>query len=259
VSSAAADPPVAGRGRWLREVWGSTIGKKVIVAITGAILVVYVVLHVLGNLKAFEGAGGSGGPAVDSYAEWLRTVGEPAIPREGVLWTIRVVLLAALVLHVVGVIQLARRNYAARPREVKVAPRIQRSLSSTTMMLTGVALLAFVVFHILQFTTGTIQVTPVRDGAVYANLYDAFQKWYFVLVYVAAVSFLGLHLHHAVWSVTQTAGWDKPNRNPTFRRFAAGTAIAVAVGFAAVPIAFWTDILPAPPAPEAQLAAAEAR
>ena len=86
---------------------------------------------------------------------------------------------------------------------------------------------------------------------MYANVHDVFQRWYWVAVYVVAVGLLGLHMHHAVWSATQTAGWDKPNRNPTLRRFAAGLAVAVAVGFAAVPIAFITGVLPGPPASQA--------
>ncbi len=242
-SPAALAEPGARRGRWLREVWASTIGKKVIVAITGAILAGWVVLHMLGNLKTFEGTG-TGAPPVDRYAEWLRTVGSPVIPRNGVLWVVRAIILCALVLHVIAIVQLTRRNRAARPASAR---RIQRSLSSRTMLVTGILILAFVVFHILQFTTRTIQVTPVYAGTVYANLYDAFQKWYFVAVYVAAVAALGLHLRHALWSVTQTAGWDKPNRNPTLRRAATAVATIVAVGFASVPILLAAGALPSPP------------
>jgi succinate dehydrogenase / fumarate reductase, cytochrome b subunit len=240
-----ANVGVQRRGRWLREVWTSTIGKKVIVAITGILLALYVILHALGNLHAFQGTGG-GAPPIDRYANWLRTMGEPAIPRNGVLWTIRVVLVFALVLHITGIVQLTRRNYAARPPSHRPL-RQSRSLESRTMLATGILILAFLVFHILQFTTRTIQVTPVYEGTVYANLYDAFQKWYLVLIYVGAVALLGLHLRHALWSVTQTAGWDKPNRNPTFRRTATVIAAGVAIGFAAVPVAFWAGALPQPP------------
>jgi succinate dehydrogenase / fumarate reductase cytochrome b subunit len=235
----------APRGRWLREVWSSTVGKKVLVAITGAILALYVIVHMLGNLKALQGTG-SNGAAVDTYAEWLRTVGSPVIPRNGVLWVIRAILIAALVIHVVLVLQLAKRNREARPPGSRAA-RNRRTLSSATMLASGVLIFAFVIFHVLQFTTRTIQVTPVYQGTVYANLYDAFQKWYFVLIYVAAMGILFLHLRHALWSITQTAGWDKPNRNPTLRRGATATATIVAVGFAAIPILFWTGALPQPP------------
>src|SRR3712207_722295 len=100
------------RGAWLREVWRSSMGKKIVVAVTGAILAAYVLLHVLGNLKAFQGSGSDGAP-LDSYASFLRTVGDPVIPEEGLLWAVRAVLIVALVLHVVGVIQLSRRNSQA--------------------------------------------------------------------------------------------------------------------------------------------------
>jgi succinate dehydrogenase cytochrome b subunit len=229
----------------LREVWASTVGKKVFVAISGAILATYVVLHALGNLKALQGTG-SGTPPIDTYAEWLRTVGEPAIPRTGVLWVVRAVLLLALVLHVVGIVQLARRNRAARPPG-SGAKALGRSLASSTMLLTGFLILAFVVFHILHFTTRTIDVTPLASGAVYSNLHGAFQEWYFALIYAGVAVLLGLHLWHGLWSATQTAGWDKPNRNPTFRRAAAGTSLALAIGFALVPVLFWADALPDPP------------
>jgi succinate dehydrogenase / fumarate reductase, cytochrome b subunit len=243
----------AARGRWLKEVWDSSIGKKVLVAITGVYLALYVVLHALGNLKSFQGTG-DGDPAIDRYAHWLRTLGDPALPHDGFLWLFRATLLGALILHVVLIVQLTRRNREARPAGYRDAPRIQRSFSSRTMMATGILVLVFLVFHILQFTTRTVQVTPIHEGTVYANLYDVFQKWYFVVLYVAAVAALGFHLRHALWSIFQTMGWDKPNRNATIRRFATFTAVAVAVGFAAVPVAFWTDVLPSPPSNDATVA-----
>jgi succinate dehydrogenase / fumarate reductase, cytochrome b subunit len=229
------------RGAWVREVWRSSVGKKVIVAITGFVLVLFVIGHMAGNLKAFQGANGDGA-AIDHYAEWLRTVGEPVIPYEGLLWTVRVVLLTCFIVHIVGVIQLAGRNRAARPAGYP-APRIARSLSSRTMLVGGLFLLGFVIFHILHFTTGTIDPGAFAEGAVYHNLLEAFESPLFVAIYVAAVTVLGFHLFHAVWSSIQTAGWDRPNRNPTFRRLSAFVALAVAIGFAAVPIAFWTGIL----------------
>lgn len=242
VPAKPGDPPA--RGRWLREVWRSSIGKKIIVAITGAILAVYVLLHVLGNLKAFQGTGADGAP-IDAYGSFLRTVGGPVIPEEGLLWLVRVVLTVALVLHVVGVVQLARRNSRARP-DGYPAKRIRRSLASMTMLWGGLFLLAFVVFHILHFTTGTIDSSNYTEGAVYRNLYEAFEQPLFVVIYVAASFVLALHLRHAIWSATQTAGWDKPNRNPTLRRTSNYLAVAIGIGFAALPIAFWAGVLEAP-------------
>ena len=107
----------------------------------------------------------------------------------------------------------------------------------------GAFLLFFVVFHILHFTTGTIDPSEYQKGAVYDNLDRAFQHPLFVAIYVAAAVTIGFHLRHAVWSFFQTGGWDKPNRNPTFRRLSTGTAVVVAVGFMAIPLAFWTGAI----------------
>ena len=149
------------------------------------------------------------------------------------------ILLTAFVIHVVGVSQLIARNRAARPEGYRNAKRIKRSVASRTMAFSGFFLLAFIVFHILQFTTLTIHPTPLAEGEVYANLYDAFQEWWLVAIYVAAVVVLGFHLRHALWSVLQTLGFDTPNRNPSFRRGANATAILITVGFASVPIAIF--------------------
>lgn len=231
------------RLRWLREVWHSTLGKKILVATSGMFLAAFVILHALGNLKALQGPNSGGEAAVDKYAHFLRDVGEPAIPYSGLLWVVRAILLVALVVHVVGVSQLIARNRAAQPGRT---PVIQRSLASRTMALSGFLLLAFIVFHILQFTTLTIDPTPLTGGEVYANLYGVFQEWWLTLIYVAMMGVLFLHLRHALWSLLQTMGWEKPDRNPAFRRGATATALFVAVAFAAVPILFFTGVMPAP-------------
>ena len=240
------------RLRWVREFWASTLGKKIVVAATGVILAAYVILHALGNLKALQGPGDGEPAAVDQYATFLRDVGDPVIPAEGLLWIVRAILLAALVIHVVGITQLIKRNRAARPGN---PPVVRRTLASRTMALSGFLLLAFIVFHILQFTTLTIHPTPLAQGAVYANLYGAFQEWWIVAIYVAMMAVLFLHMRHALWSVLQTAGWDKPNRNPTFRRGATTTALLVAGGFALIPILFFVGALPEPPSASAGIEA----
>jgi succinate dehydrogenase / fumarate reductase cytochrome b subunit len=226
------------RGAWLKEFWNSSVGKKQIVAVTGAILILFVITHMLGNLKAFE----SNAQAINLYSDYLRTVGEPVIPRDGALWALRVILLFSFVVHIVAVAQLAARNRAARPAGARPAV-IKRSLSTRTMQLGGVVLLFFVIFHILHFTTGTIDPGSFEQGRVFHNLDAAFNQPIFVVIYLIAVLALGFHLRHAVWSFFQTGGWDKPNRNPTFRRLATFVAVGVTVGFAAVPLAFFSGVL----------------
>lgn len=230
----------------LRELWDSSIGKKVAAAISGAVLVAYLVLHMLGNLNSLYGAGGSGGARVDEYAHWLRTFGEPLLPFSFIVWAIRILLLGALIVHITAIVQLRSRSRAARGGHP--ARRIGRSFSAATTMVTGTLLLAFIVFHILQFTTLTIDVTPLKEGAVYANLYNAFQKWYFVLLYVVAVGSLGFHLRHGLWSLAQTLGLDSPERNQAIRHGAGALSVVLVLGFIAIPICFWTGVLDAPTA-----------
>lgn len=236
----------------LGELWDSSIGKKIAVAVSGAILVGYVVLHMLGNLNSLYGNGG-GDARVDDYAHWLRAFGEPLLPYEFVVWVVRVLLLVAVIVHITAVVQLRARSRVARGGHQ--ARRIGRTFSAATTMVTGTFLLAFIVFHIMQFTTLTIDVTPLAEGAVYANLYFAFQKWYFVLLYVLAVGALGFHLRHGLWSAVQTLGLDRPERNQAIRRGAGTLAVVIVVGFLVVPILFWTGALDAPTAAEAHASA----
>ncbi|MCC6755172.1 MAG: succinate dehydrogenase cytochrome b subunit [Solirubrobacterales bacterium] len=229
------------------DFWRSSVGKKNIVAVTGAILVGYLILHMMGNLNSLFGPGGVE-PRVDWYAQWLRDFGEPLLPRETVLWTVRAVLLGALIIHVTGIVQLTRRNRKARPRN-HPAPRIGRSLESIAMLGTGSLLLAFIVFHILQFTTLSIHVTPVEEGAVYSNLYWVFQKWYFLVIYLVALVLVGMHLRHGLWSIFQTLGLDSPGRNQQLRHGSTTLVCLLVVGFAIVPVLFFTDVLAAPDLP----------
>ncbi len=232
------------RARRLITLWGSTIGKKYVVAITGVIIAIWVVLHMLGNLKAIEGPGG-GNAAIDRYAHFLRTAGSPVLPHDFALWCVRAVLIAALILHITAVTQLWLRNRRAKPASGR-GTRIRSTLSARTMTFTGALILAFVVFHILHFTTRTIHPTHLVKGAVYANAYGAFHKWWLVVIYVGAVALLGLHLNHGLWSGAQTAGVDNPDRNWFWRRLAAFVTVVTVVGFALVPILFAAGALPKP-------------
>jgi succinate dehydrogenase / fumarate reductase cytochrome b subunit len=232
----------------MAEMWRSTIGKKTIVAVTGTILVGYLILHMIGNLNSLFGPGGAE-PRIDEYAEWLRTFGEPLIPYEGIVWAVRAILLGSVVIHIVGVVQLYFRNRAARPADFP-AKRIGRSWESRLMMVSGLLLAAFIVFHILQFTTLTIEATPLEKGALYANVYNAFQEWYFVAIYLAALILVGMHLRHGIWSVCQTLGLDNPERNNGIRMGTNVLAVVIVVGFALVPILFYTGALGEPPPEE---------
>lgn len=226
------------------DLWRSTIGKKTIVAVTGTILVGYLVLHMIGNLNSLFGPTGAE-PRVDWYAGWLREIGEPLVPYAGVLWLVRAILLGSIIIHITGVIQLYYRNKAARPARYP-ARRIGRSWESGAMMLSGLFVFAFIPFHILQFTTLSITVTPLEHGAVYFNLYNAFQEWYFVAIYLAALILIGIHLRHGIWSLVQTLGLDSPARNRGIRYGATALTLVIVIGFALVPVLFWTGVLDPP-------------
>ncbi len=225
----------------------STLGIKAVVAVTGVILFGFVVLHMIGNLKAFTGSDLDGVPHIDEYAHFLRTMGAPMLPHGFALWATRLVLFVALVLHVVMVIGLQRRNRAARPVGYHHRPvREVSSVAARTMLVSGVLILVFVIVHVLQFTTGTIQLTPIVPEQVYTNLYNAFAVWFIALFYVVAMGLLGFHLYHGVWSLFQTLGLDNPDRNRMLRLSAAIAAVGLVVGFSSVPLLFTLGLMPAP-------------
>ena len=230
----------------VRTLYQTTLGKKAVVAITGLILYAFVLGHMLGNLKVFTGSEG-GEPHIDIYAEFLRTMGEPMVPYSFLLWVARIVLITALVLHVYTVVILSRRNHAARNENYADPRYSQATAPARWMMVSGVLLLIFVIFHLLQFTFGKIGGAPFVEGKVYANLYYAFQKWFFVALYVVAMAALGLHVNHGVWSLFQTLGIDNPDRNRAFRLLATLSSVALFVGFASVPVLFYLNVMPLPP------------
>src|SRR5919107_1053615 len=216
---------------WALTLYRSTIGKKMIMAVTGLVLVVFVIGHMAGNLQQFLG------PArMNAYAAFLKSTGE-------LLWIARIGLLAATVLHVLMAYQLTQIKRAARPvGYVKRDPQVS-TLASRSMRWGGVLLLVFIVFHILHFTTGTVfpvasqpdrQYPGFSHTDVYGNVVSAFRSPWVVAFYVVSMLFLLLHLFHGAWSSVRTLGLSKPSRNPLHRRGAAGIAGILLVGVTAV-------------------------
>lgn len=236
----------------LRTFYSSTLGKKAVVAVTGVMLYGFVLMHMIGNLKTFTGSDPEGVPHIDIYAHFLRTMGEPVIPPGFILWGARISLLVAVVLHLVTVAQLTMQNLAARPVQYHRFVRMQSTFAARSMLATGLMLLVFIVLHLLHFTTGTIDITPIVPATVYANLYYAFSKWFIAFVYVFAMGLLGLHVYHGAWSLFQTLGLDNPDRNRGFRHMAAAAALILVLGFCAVPVMFYFKLMPPPPPTPAQ-------
>lgn len=228
------------------KFYSSTVGKKVAMALSGIVLVLFVVGHMAGNLKIFAGINpDSGDYKIDDYGRFLRTMGSEMLGEYGVLWVVRVVLLACLVIHAVSGILLARANRAAKPEGYKVKSYRSANAASLTMLYGGLFLLLFVTFHILHFTTGTVHFSFVEDE-IYHNVWSAFQNVLTAGFYVVAMALLALHLYHGTWSMFQTLGVDTPRWNKGLRTVAKFVAIALFVGFSAVPVSIATGLLPAP-------------
>jgi succinate dehydrogenase / fumarate reductase cytochrome b subunit len=209
----------------------TTIGKKVVMAVTGFILAGYVVIHMLANLKIYQGP-----EAINAYGTFLRTVGEPIFTNEQLLWIARIVLLAAVILHIVAAYQLTRRSTASRPVPYTHTPPVQTNYAARTMRWGGVIILLFVIYHILHFTTGTVH-PEFEHADIYGNVVAGFQVWYVSAFYIAAMLALGLHLYHGVWSMFQTIGWNNARYTHPLRIFSAVLAVAVVIGFISIPIA----------------------
>jgi succinate dehydrogenase / fumarate reductase cytochrome b subunit len=222
---------------WLGEITASAVGKKAVMAVSGIVLFGYVLLHMLGNLKLYEGP-----QKLNDYAGFLREVGSPLVPPEGLLWLVRAVLLAAVVLHVWAAWSLTRMSRAARPQSYARREAVAMSYASRTMRWGGVILLLFVVYHLLHLTTGTAHGDFV-PGDVYHNVVTGFRVWWVSLAYIAAQVALGLHLYHGLWSMFQTLGWNHPRYNAWRKAFAQVFAWVVTLGNVSFPLAVLSGII----------------
>lgn len=221
----------------LQSLPQSSVGKKILMAVTGIVLIGFVVGHMLGNLKAYLGA-----EHFNAYAHFLRTVGEPAIPENGVLWIARVVLLASVGIHIWAAVSLTRMSRAARPDRYAKGNDLAFSYASRTMRWGGVILLAFVVFHLLHLTTGNAH-PDFRPEDPYHNFVTGFRSVPVAFAYIVAMTALAFHLYHGTWSVTQTLGIDNP-RFERFRRPAALVlAAAVFLGNVSFPLAVLAKVI----------------
>jgi succinate dehydrogenase / fumarate reductase cytochrome b subunit len=216
----------------LGAFYRSTIGKKVIMAVTGLIGIGFLILHVAGNLEAF-----SGQAKLNAYSAMLHG------PLSEALWVLRVVLVAAVVLHVTMAYQLTRRTAAARPIEYQHREPQVSTLAARTMTWGGVLLLVFIVFHILHFTTETFDpghaagMTDIHgDHDIYGNIAASFHVWWVAAFYIVAMMALGLHLYHGAWSSIRTLGYAKPSDHPLHRRVALIVAVAIWLGFTLLPV-----------------------
>ncbi|MFD0265394.1 succinate dehydrogenase [Streptomyces sp. NPDC127106] len=219
-----------------RTLWESTVGKKAVMAVSGLIMLGYLVVHMTGNLKIFFGA-----EEFNAYGRWLRHMGEPFLHSHWGLWAARVVLLAAVVAHAVSAYQLSRRDIKARP--VRYAHKRRRaSYATRTMRWGGVILGLFIVWHLLDLTTLTVN-ERAWAGHPYENVLATFSTWYGNTIYITAMAALGLHVRHGFWSAAQTLGAGSARRDRTLKALANALALLLFAGFVSVPVAVMTGVV----------------
>lgn len=208
----------------------TTIGKKILVAVTGLISFGYVIGHMLGNLQIFAGQN-----QINLYAEALHSMGP-------ILWVVRLVLLTAFVTHIWLGIQLKLENMAARPGDYVKRNYQKSGFAARTMWLTGILVLTFVVYHILHFTVRNTDprfadlVDPVGRYDVYTMVILGFQNIWLSGFYIVAVGLLCYHLSHGIFSMFQSLGWNNSENNPKLERFAAIISLLVWFGYISIPI-----------------------
>lgn len=214
------------------SIWSSTVGMKIVMAVSGLIMVGFVILHMAGNLQIFEGAS-----KLNTYSAFLHG------PANEVLWILRIVLIIAVIAHIASAYQLTMLDRAARPVAYEMHKLQAATIGSRTMRVGGVLLALFIVLHILHFTTLTLQPAPLVEGEVYANAIASFQLWWVTLAYVIAMIFLGLHLYHGLWSSVRTLGFERGRLDPFKRPVALALALVVWAGFTLVPVAVYFHLV----------------
>lgn len=224
-------------------LYRSSVGKKVLMAVTGFIWFGFLIGHMAGNLKAFTGA-----DHFNEYAHFLREVGSPLVPEHFLLWVARIVLLGALGVHVLMAIQTWGQSNHARREGYEKEENLSFSWSSRFMRWGGVLILVFIVYHILHFTTGTVhpsfQVDAQGRAMAYENLVTGFSGQPLVAgFYILAMVAICLHLWHGVWSMMQTLGANHPKYRHLRRPVSVAFAVVVFLGFISVPISVLAGIL----------------
>jgi succinate dehydrogenase / fumarate reductase, cytochrome b subunit len=210
--------------------YSTSIGKKVVMAITGLILFGFVIGHMLGNLQVFMGA-----KQMNAYAAMLKA-------NATLLWGVRIVLLVGVILHIVAAVQLTRMSQRSRPEGYHYKDVIQADYAARTMRWSGPIIAVFVIYHLLHFTTGSVHPQfDVHD--VYHNVISGFRVWPVSLFYIIAMVALAFHLWHGVWSLFQTLGLINPKSNKIIHRLAAIATLALVTGFISIPMAVLAGLI----------------
>jgi len=208
----------------------STLGKKILMAVTGIVLFLFVVGHMLGNFQIYLGA-----EQLNHYAELLQS-------NKGLLWTVRSVLLFCVLVHIVAAVQVWLRSRASRPVRYRVFRPPAVDYAARTMVWSGPIIAVFVVYHLLHLTVGSVHQEFVR-GEVYSNVVAGFSVPWVAALYVIANLLLGFHLYHGLWSLFQTLGLDHPRIAPLRRPFAVVMAALIAAGNISMPLSVLAGVV----------------
>lgn len=206
-------------------------------AVSGVLLIGFVIAHMVGNLKVYQGR-----EAFNHYAEGLRIFGAPFFAQGQVLWLLRIALLAAVGVHILAAFQLTIASRAARKHRYKQFDSLAFSYASRTMAWGGVIILAFVIYHLMHLTFGNAHPEFV-PGDAYHNFVSGFRRWPVSLAYIGAMIPLGFHLYHGTWSMFQTLGANNPRYNRFRRPLAAAIALAVVAGNISFPLAVLAGVI----------------
>lgn len=229
--------PVKRRRLWFFDFYRSAVGKKWVMAITGVILIGYVLAHMIGNLKMYLG------PAeINEYGEALRDLGGHLVPRTHLLWLMRFALIGAALLHLHAALTLTLLNRRSRPDRYDQRHYAVANYASRTMVWGGIIILAFVLFHLADLTWGTTNPDFVR-GDVYGNLVASFERVPVAIFYIVANVLLGIHIYHGAWSMFQSLGINNPRFNQWKLWLAYALAGVITVGNVSFPVAVQLGIV----------------
>jgi succinate dehydrogenase / fumarate reductase cytochrome b subunit len=215
----------------------SLIGKKIVMAVSGVVLLGFVLGHMAGNLKVFLGP-----DHFNAYGEGLRTIGAPLFGRGQLLWIARIGLLTAVALHMASAWAVTRASWAARPEGYHALRLVETTYAARTMRWGAVIILLFIVYHLVDLTFGRVNPSFVA-GDPYHNLVASFSRTPVAAGYIVAMAALGLHLYHGIYSACQTLGLNHPRYNAWQRRVALGLSVVITGGFVAVPVAVMAGVV----------------
>jgi len=210
----------------------TTIGQKVLMAGSGVVILLWVLAHMLGNLKVWLSAS-----EFDSYAGFLRRLAEPPFPHTWALWIVRIGLIAAFAVHVYYAVALGRRSRRARVTRYAHTDHVQADPAALTMRWGGLTLAAFILFHLANFTWGWVHPGyQFQKASPYHNVVGTFGEWWMVILYALALFALALHTYHGTWSVFQTFGVNNRRWDRVIRTWATGISAFIFLGFLSVPV-----------------------